>query len=321
MIQVLEHHGVRDFTVQPSLNTSLLEGRKLVLLNQFVRQLPATAWLIFADVDEFFAYPCDVLSYLRVRSTLKDDASVGRSKDRLEIQRRAACALMHDRLAEDGSLPAVKRSPSLTTQFPVCTKMRALRGAPITGNTLKISLLAARIAGGVPEYLNAHRVQVPISAIDALGASRPEFVNIGGTPQTENNCYFTGRFSHYSMVYEAQELAWRKISDREQVAWQNRNRNLPSHSSLRCTNPHHDSACPCPTAADLRAHRVAGCALQRPWRPWQRAWQRAWQRGAIHAQTGTSRLHAFAGCQDVPQAEPKCAEAHACESAALRYGL
>ena len=51
MIQVLEYHGVRDFTVQPSLNTSLLEGRKLVLLNQFVRQLPATAWLIFADVD------------------------------------------------------------------------------------------------------------------------------------------------------------------------------------------------------------------------------------------------------------------------------
>jgi len=198
---VLQEHGVRDMVMVSSMNASTLEGNKLDRLNLFIRSLKADDWLIFADVDEFFAYPCDLLAQMRA------------SSDRHGRPKRAACAFMQDRVAADGSLPRVKRRPFVAEQFPVCAKVRGLgKSALVVGNILKISLLGARIRDGVPVYETAHRVEVKTS--DRLHPYR----SIGGLPQTDNGCVFTGRFSHYSMTLETQLLARRKAADDEQRA-------------------------------------------------------------------------------------------------------
>jgi len=204
--RVLEMHDVRDMQLLSSMNANKLEGIKLERLNAFIRGLPTDAWLIFADIDEFFSYPCDILARLH------------RTYDRFGRRRRAVCTLMQDRLAIDGSLPRVKPQPSIFEQYSMCAKMRGLGAGLIAANTLKISLLGARIFGGVPAYQSAHRVKILFA--DENGAHSPNntvhnnTMQIGGTPQGQNGCLYTGRYAHFSMTYEAFQLAWRKMSDK-----------------------------------------------------------------------------------------------------------
>ena len=39
------------------------DGRRYVAIREFLRSLPADAWAIYADADEFFSYPCAMQSY------------------------------------------------------------------------------------------------------------------------------------------------------------------------------------------------------------------------------------------------------------------
>ena len=121
--------------VEPSVKA--LEGGKLARVNAVLRSLPPQAWLIYADTDELFSYPCDILSRL------------GRTG--------AACAHMSDRVDEDvvGMRP-IRRTPSIEEQFPTCTKTR---GLVLKATTLKLTLLRARIHGHVPdgEYAEVYR--------------------------------------------------------------------------------------------------------------------------------------------------------------------
>ena len=200
--RVLEMHGVRDVQLLSSMDSKKLEGIKLERINAFVRGLPTDAWLIFADIDEFFSYPCDILARLPY--------------DKLGRRHRAVCTMMQDRLAIDGSLPRVKPQPSIFEQYSMCAKMRGLGATLITANPLKISLLGARIFGGVPAYQTAHRVKIPMERPRRNNTVHIDTKQIGGTPLAQNGCLYTGRYAHFSMTYEAFQLARRKLSDNEE---------------------------------------------------------------------------------------------------------
>tara|TARA_B110001452_G_scaffold174535_2_gene146290 strand:- start:1874 stop:2830 length:957 start_codon:yes stop_codon:yes gene_type:complete len=182
---VLESAGVVDVTWQPSVNSTVLELLKLKHINTFIREgLPPDGWLIFADADEFFVYPCDTLQALR------------------RAKREAACAFQQDRVAEDlSSILSVQANPPIEQQYPRCAKLRALLHANVQGNPLKIALLRARPWGQVPYYYTAHRVYAGKKSI-------------GGFPSgSGNGCVMLPRFAHYAMTYEAIELSRRRVAD------------------------------------------------------------------------------------------------------------
>lgn len=188
---VLDAYGVRNYTIRPHMNATLLESFKLVLLNEFIRTRPNDAYIIAADGDEFFTYPCDVLQRLQ------------RTKDKHNRPAYASCAFMQDRVPTSLKLRRVQMEPPIEEQFQRCAKIRALRGGLVNGvNILKVSLFAARPYGYLPFFINAHTIAV----------NHPHYgVRIGGTPQQGGNmCAFTGRFSHYSMTFETQSLARQK---------------------------------------------------------------------------------------------------------------
>ena len=167
--------NVSEF-VEPSVRE--LEGGKLDRVNAVLSSLPPQAWLIYADTDEFFSYPCDLVPRL--------------------MKTGAACAHMSDRVDADVvGMPPIRRTPSIEEQFPTCTKTR---GLVLKATTLKLTLLRARIHGHVPVYRTAHRVQAgPLSIGGFSGAA----------------CTYLGRFSHYSMSAESYQLSLRKSHDGE----------------------------------------------------------------------------------------------------------
>ena len=170
--------GVGNVSEYVEPNVKALEGGKLARVNAVLRSLPPQAWLIYADTDELFSYPCDIVSRL------------GRTG--------AACAHMSDRVDEDvvGMRP-IRRTPSIEEQFPTCTKTRGLM---LRATTLKLTLLRARIHGHVPMYRTAHRVQAGPHIVGGYGGS---------------GCTHLGRFSHYSMSAESYQLSTMKIRDGE----------------------------------------------------------------------------------------------------------
>ena len=162
------------------------------------------------------------------------------------------------------------KEPSIREQFPICAKVRGLNGGWVSSNTLKITLLAAIVHEGVPQYESAHRVHVNTSQ------AKMGRLDIGGTPQKDNRCIYTGRFAHYSMTHEAQELAKRKRADREQ-----------SDTYVRLTS----MAMPCNFSLPPRSVRSA--------RGWQRqvdlgSWDCLKLKPDIHSMINASRMP----CQD-----------------------
>ena len=120
-------------------------------VNGYLASLPADAWLIYPDLDEFFAYPCELGAVMRNHSFLS--------------------GVMRDRVAFDFSLNSLATLPpakletnrtSIAAQFPrVC----ALTEKLFNTNANKYTLVPARdIAGKPVAYINAHSV-----ACGALG--------------------------------------------------------------------------------------------------------------------------------------------------------
>ena len=170
--------GVGNVSEYVEPNVKELEGGKLARVNAVLRSLPPQAWLIYADTDELFSYPCDIASRL------------GRTG--------AACAHMSDRVdANIVGMRPIRRTPSIEEQFPTCTKTR---GLVLKATTLKLTLLRARIHGHVPMYRTAHRVLAGPHVVGGYGGS---------------GCTYLGRFSHYSMSAESYQLSTTKTHDGE----------------------------------------------------------------------------------------------------------
>ena len=124
-------------------------------------------WLLYADADEFFSYPLDVVRLLRHSPAL--------------------CSSMVDRLSSDLTVPRVRHwaaGASLPMQFPLCAPLRQ-RIAP-GGGWMKLTLLRARIRGAPPAYINTH--------VALVNATR-RLLRFGGNGR--QRCTYTGSFSHY----------------------------------------------------------------------------------------------------------------------------
>ena len=129
-LEALAAHQVRNVTVlERGMNSSGLAARLRNGVNTFLGLLPEDAWLIWADVDEFFTWPCNVAQMLK------------------QTRLSAACGRMSDRLAQGLiGMRKVTHATSLFEQFPVCSTLRRRIGGVAT----KLTLLRSRINGQVP---------------------------------------------------------------------------------------------------------------------------------------------------------------------------
>lgn len=153
-------------------------------VNAFLERLPPDAWLVWADVDEFFTWPCDA----------NLSSSFGRSP-------LAFCGRMSDRISPERGMVGVTATPSISEQFPVCTSLRR----NLQGTCVKVTLIRTRMYGGaVPRFVTAHT-----ALVYDIGRNRSH--TVGGW--RKENCKFAGTFSHYSTTHEALRLAVVKRTD------------------------------------------------------------------------------------------------------------
>ncbi|EOD19323.1 hypothetical protein EMIHUDRAFT_444913 [Emiliania huxleyi CCMP1516] len=134
----------------------------LNVTNDFIKALPRDRWLVFANIDEFFYFPCDMQRRIAERKT-------------------TFCADMEDRVAQSRRAVELREAPPIDEQFPVrCRIRQSLRSRgqrPIT--TEKITLFLASPAGRPHrQYKSPHRL---FSQYGKLG-----------------RCNNTGSFSHYT---------------------------------------------------------------------------------------------------------------------------
>jgi hypothetical protein len=189
---VLDSFGVADVVVVAFHNLSALEEHKLGRLNRLTRSLPSDAWIIFANVDELFEYPCDITH--RLPRTF------------------AVCAHMLDRynLDASGHVAPVRssRHGTLSEQFPFCGKVR---GQFLHLTTLKLTLARAHVPArdahpGSNESLKA-------GTATWWQTEHHAFINGRSTGGYSGlRCHYTGRFSHYSMSREGFMSAARKVA-------------------------------------------------------------------------------------------------------------
>jgi hypothetical protein len=184
-LAVLAARGVarERISIVPNYTTAL----KRQLVNRFVRTLPAHGWLVYADVDEFFEYPCDVLEQL----------TSGREK--------ASCANMIDRLGAGAALVTLRPEPAIEQQFSLCSEVR---GSVVSGKSCltKVTLIATRIDGAAPQWVTSHRAEIE----SADGSS----FSIGGCSSSteDRRCVQLGGFAHYQFYEQAHAFQISKIA-------------------------------------------------------------------------------------------------------------
>lgn len=192
-VAVMHSERVHNYSVYPDLSVANRTIHHVNVLgvnawlragvNDFLSRLPADAWLIWADVDEFFAWPCDI----RKRLIASGHAAV--------------CGRMQDRVSRDWTLAKVIATPNISSQFPICARIRR---DVLSGLAVKITLIRARIDGVVPQFWTAHTA--------VANSSRGVRV-MGG--YNRQNCYAPTpmHFAHYSTTDVAVQLSHRKKDD------------------------------------------------------------------------------------------------------------
>ena len=171
--------------LEPGERTSELRLTRLKLLNSYMAGLPKGAFVMPADVDEHFSFPCNAVKTLMQR------------KHKGEVE--ALCGTMLDRTTVGGRPQSVLPSRSLQEQFPLCAPWRERRFAA-TGTAVKrakvtkVTILRVRHAGGVPRFVDAHAARVEL----VRGGGKTKLVKVGGPDK--RNCVDTGYFSHYGFT-------------------------------------------------------------------------------------------------------------------------
>ena len=140
-LQSIVSHGVPVSNVILAHNpdNSYWSMEKTAHINAYVKTLHRTAWLIYADIDEFFEYPCRIFGEL------------GRTL--------AVLAHMADRVGDSlMNIPHIKSRPSLLTQFPRCVSIRA--GIRKEMQDRKVILVSLRLGvdGEPPRWLSSHTI-------------------------------------------------------------------------------------------------------------------------------------------------------------------
>ena len=125
-LRLLTSRGVRLLELTRTYHSNLKRDR----INAHIRSLPTDAWLIYADVDELFHFPCRLTS----------DCISAQLVDRLALGRR---------------IPTMGAHPH--DQFPVCAKVRE----QLTGLTTKFVLFRVRSRGATPFLMVRLRLATP----------------------------------------------------------------------------------------------------------------------------------------------------------------
>ena len=150
-------------------------------LNLHVTTLPKSHWLIHANVDEFFDFPCDIMQ-------------------RIALGQQLFCMCMRDQMASTGRVSPLALEPSIQEQYPLGCYIRPhLRGAnggvrTIGGtNTGKIALMlvASSPTKGRRVFKSPHSL----------------FFQFG----KEGRCHTVGHFAHYSMTTQYVEAIRQKL--------------------------------------------------------------------------------------------------------------
>ena len=174
MRRVLETAGVNV----TSVNSTALDGFnrvKMRSLNAFMAELPIDAYIVYADADELFSYPCGFLG-------------------RLGKSRPALCSKMMDRLPAGRVLPSVSGNAAedIYALFPRCARMRK---RAMGAFTVKITLLPVAVDGYRLRYATAHHAKL-------WNHNRSVYTKEYGSLSFAG-CIDTGYFSHLSYTRDA----------------------------------------------------------------------------------------------------------------------
>jgi hypothetical protein len=163
-------------------------------------------WLLYADVDEFARFPCDLASRMRA-----------------EV---AFCARMVDRLAADLSLPPLRAGP-LDAQFPLCVPVRGSGSAAlVNANDAKVVLLRARIRGAVPRFVKSHGFLLS----EGNGSSYHGLVSAKADP---HGCSDLGLLDHFTWSQHEARLLAGKLRVYERLARVNTSAHYRAKSTRR----------------------------------------------------------------------------------------
>ena len=139
VLQLLAGKGVRNVVVEDAYHSNIKRAR----INAHIKSLPPDSWLVYADVDELFHFPC-------------------------ELTHDCYSAQLVDRLATDPSVPAMMTSSDPRQQFPIC----AVRGCQSSRTGHQQHAAVATMA--MAKHLDAHVPGVPAVAGRETAAHRPD---------------------------------------------------------------------------------------------------------------------------------------------------
>ncbi|EOD14021.1 hypothetical protein EMIHUDRAFT_119655 [Emiliania huxleyi CCMP1516] len=204
---------LREAGVPYSNNTQGTWSSKLksVLVNEYLRALPADALLMYPDLDEFFSLPCGL------EAMLPPDARVNlQAKFVDRLAPHWACAPQPRLVGPSGRRPI---ATSIHAQFPVqCDVAAFLSSSQSSSVSLldaKRVLVSARDAHGrLVQYRTAHSVTC-VTAAGEPDAARAA-ASKGGRPSA---CKLSQplktaempRIAHFRFSHEGVALLWRKL--------------------------------------------------------------------------------------------------------------
>mmetsp|Transcript_31905 Transcript_31905/g.74649 ORF Transcript_31905/g.74649 Transcript_31905/m.74649 type:complete len:996 (+) Transcript_31905:175-3162(+) len=133
MLPVLREFQVFNYSVVDHYDS----GQKRKSANNFIKNLPEDAWLIYPDNDEFFEYPCAVETLIKAGST-------------------EFFGEMTERLGPGLTLPPLKEEPKLLDQYPIACPYRRkfMKG----GWASKYMLIKAWVDDEPRRYKDSHRL-------------------------------------------------------------------------------------------------------------------------------------------------------------------
>mmetsp|Transcript_32650 Transcript_32650/g.108978 ORF Transcript_32650/g.108978 Transcript_32650/m.108978 type:complete len:380 (-) Transcript_32650:117-1256(-) len=204
---------LREAGVPYSNNTQGTWSSKLksVLVNEYLRALPADALLMYPDLDEFFSLPCGL------EAMLPPDARVNlQAKFVDRLAPHWACAPQPRLVGPSGRRPI---ATSIHAQFPVqCDVAAFLSSSQSSSVSLldaKRVLVSARDAHGrLVQYRTAHSVtcvtaagEPDVARAAASKGGRPSACKLSQPLKTAE----MPRIAHFRFSHEGVALLWRKL--------------------------------------------------------------------------------------------------------------
>lgn len=239
--RALSNHGISVDRQARIHRGRYTDAERLDAVNEFVSHLPNQSWMVFADSDEFFSYPCNLASKVHGYD--------------------AFSAVMRDRLSSNGSIAPLRDEPDISVQFPIeCGLRQALSSDARKGqfHTGKIVLFRVEAHSlGVRRFFRSpHNLNTPSSLAARLGD-----------------------FAHYTLTAEAMLMTHGKVDEHRREATKERDAlavqntvMLRNGSELGAAQPSHiqcslrrEPGTPCQDYTRILAFMQA--QDYEPWRP------------------------------------------------------